>query len=79
MPKNVPLRDWASNSYDPKTGRAASALMNEGAPTTIEGYRITPNKQLPRRDTSAGGAETLAEHDARCTQGGTPIKQRPLG
>jgi hypothetical protein len=79
MPKNVPLRDWASNSYDPRTGRAASSLMNEGAPVTIEGQRITPNKQMPRRDTSGGGAETWAEFDARNCQGGTPVKDRPIG
>jgi hypothetical protein len=53
--------------------------MNEGAPVTIEGQRITPNKQLPRRDASAGGADSWAEFDARNTQGGTPVKDRPLG
>jgi hypothetical protein len=79
MAKNIPLRDWASNSYDPRTGRAASSLMNEGAPFSSEAGRITPNKQMPRRDTSGGGAETLAERDSRCTQGGTNIKDRPLG
>jgi hypothetical protein len=79
MPKNVPLRDWASNSYDPKTGRAASSLMNDGAPFSCEGMRITPNKQLPRRDAKAGGAMSWGEMDERNTQGSTPVKDRPIG
>jgi hypothetical protein len=79
MPKNVSLRDWGSNSYDPRTGRAASSLLNDGAPFSSEDGRVTPNKQLPRKDTSSGGAETLNEHDSRCTQGGTPVAKRPIG
>jgi hypothetical protein len=79
MPKNVPLRDWASNSYDPKTGRAASALYNEGAPVTIEGQHIRPNKQLPSRTAKAGGAMSWGEMDARNCQDPTPVKNRPLG
>jgi hypothetical protein len=77
--KGVPLRDWASNSYDPNTGRAASSLRGDGVSTTIEGERISPSRQMPRRDNATGGGATLAEQDpARC-QNPTPVKSRPLG
>jgi hypothetical protein len=81
MPSNLtPCRSWSSPSYDASNGRAASSLdnANENA-ISIEQETIRPSRQLPRRNTSGGGAETLAQHDARCTQGGTNIKNRPIG
>jgi hypothetical protein len=54
-------------------------LLNEGAPFSCDGMRITPTKQLPRRDAKAGGAMSWGEFDERNTQGGTPVKDRPIG
>ena len=41
-----PMREWAAPSYDPNTGRAASAY-GDRQPVTIEGERISPNRQMP--------------------------------
>jgi hypothetical protein len=62
----IPLRNWGrgTGSYDPRTGRSASAFA-KGA-TTIEGERIAPSSQV---DTAQGQADTgtpsLAEIDRR--------------
>jgi hypothetical protein len=58
MPKNVPLRNWASASYDPKTGKAASALGSEGAAGySAEGFDIRPSGQVDSaRSKGRGGA-----------------------
>jgi hypothetical protein len=67
---NIPLRDWNSSSYDPKTGRAASSLMNDGDSVTIEGEAIHPSAQLDH-SSGRGGAQSWKEFDKRNTQGGS--------
>jgi hypothetical protein len=76
--KYTPLRDWSCPSYDPDTGRGASAFVTPGTSTTIEGQKIAPNTQMPRRDNASGGARTLAAQDEARTQG-PPVKSRPYG
>jgi hypothetical protein len=70
--KGVPMRQWASASYDPSNGRASAATRgpNPGA-YTIEGEHCAPNAQGPD-----GGFHLL---DKKRTQGKTGIKQRPYG
>jgi hypothetical protein len=43
--KGVPLRDWSSSSYDPRSGKSASAF-GDGGSFTAEGIRIDPSDQL---------------------------------
>lgn len=75
--KGVPLRDWAYPSFDPNTGRAASAF-GHGEPVTIEGEHIAPNRQMPKGQPGKG-SPSLKELDAsRCTNY-TPVNKRPLG
>jgi hypothetical protein len=70
--RGVPMRQWASASYDPSNGRAASSNSgpNPGS-YTILGEHCSPNAQGPD-----GGFHQI---DAKRTQGKTPIKQRPYG
>jgi hypothetical protein len=44
---HTPMRSWASPSYSPTTGRAASAFAPPGTSVTIEGCRIKPSAQIP--------------------------------
>jgi hypothetical protein len=72
-----PMREWAAPSYDPNTGRAASAY-GDRQPVTIEGERISPNRQMPKGQPGKG-SPSLKELDAsRCTDY-TPVNKRPLG
>jgi hypothetical protein len=77
MKEYQPLRSWACPSYDPNTGKAASAFLPWGARTTIEGQEIAPNSQLARGQT-APGTPSLKELDQMRTQGGS-VKNRPYG
>jgi hypothetical protein len=70
-------RSFASPSYDPSTGRAASNF-NDGAPTTIEGERISPNRQLAKGVPGPGTPSWDEIDKARCTDW-TPVNKRPLG
>jgi hypothetical protein len=81
MPNNfTPCRSWSSPSYDASNGRSASSLDNPSENTiSIEQETIRPSRQLPRRNASAGGADSWAEFDRRNTQGSTPVKDRPIG
>jgi hypothetical protein len=71
--KGVPLRQWASASYDPSNGRAASSIDETPRKSYTWGDRATcrPNAQGPD-----GGFHAA---DARRTQGKTPVKNRPYG
>jgi hypothetical protein len=40
-----PLKSWSSPSYDPRTGKSASAF-GDGEPFSAEGIRIDPSRQL---------------------------------
>jgi hypothetical protein len=79
MKNHIPLRDWASPSYDASTGKSASAFAEPGMAVTIEDMPIRPNGQLPRRDNAAPGTPSLAELDRNRCQGGTPVRSRPIG
>jgi hypothetical protein len=67
--QGVPLRQWASASYDPSNGRAASSTsgLKPGRYTTL-GEHCSPNAQGPD-----GGFHAL---DARRTQNPTPVRNR---
>jgi hypothetical protein len=43
--KGVPLRQRSSASYDPRSGKSASAF-GDGEPFTAEGIRIDPSRQM---------------------------------
>ena len=43
--KNTPLRDWGCASYDPQTGKPASAF-GDGQSFSVEGMKITPSAQV---------------------------------
>jgi hypothetical protein len=70
----VPMRQWASASYDPSNGRAASSTsgLKPGSYTTL-GEHCSPNAQGPREDSG------FQARDRRCTNSRVPIKQRPVG
>jgi hypothetical protein len=62
MPSNgnnrpgVPLRCWASASYDPKNGLPANPLDGPSqGPRTIEGERIAPSAQVKAATGQARG------------------------
>jgi hypothetical protein len=58
--KNIPLRDWAAPSYDPKTGKQASAFTPAGTGTTIEGMACHGDGQFSASHGAAeGGAPAL--------------------
>jgi hypothetical protein len=73
MPKNyVPLRDWASASYDPKTGKAASAFRPEGASFGAEGFDIRPSAQVDSaRSKGRGNAPGFVEWQKDHNGGGS--------
>jgi hypothetical protein len=71
------MRGWASPSYDPATGRAASGL-GKGEPMTVEGERINPSRQLARGVPGRGSPSWSEIDQQRCTDY-TPIKDRPVG
>jgi hypothetical protein len=69
--RNIPLRDWASASYDPKTGRQASAFARPGTGVTLEDQHIAPNAQVDEASGKAsGGAPNFHEWQASKSQGG---------
>jgi hypothetical protein len=49
---NVPLRDWASASYDPDTGRAAASSKEPQRSYSFDGEPCHPSQELP----TGGGA-----------------------
>jgi hypothetical protein len=72
-----PLREWAAPSYDPNTGRAASAY-GDGQPVTIEGEHIAPNRQMAKGIPGPGSGGWREIDAQRCTDT-TPVNKRPLG
>jgi hypothetical protein len=63
-----PLRGCGAPSYDPKTGRAASAF-NTGGSFSVEGIRINPSAQVKAGATAGvGGAPGFAECNKSRTQ-----------
>jgi hypothetical protein len=69
--KTTPLRCWASASYDPKSGKPASALASAGTRTVIEDMPINPSAQIPSNDRGRGGAPSWKERTKEHTQGGS--------
>jgi hypothetical protein len=66
MPKHIPLRQWASSSYDKNSGRAASGLLSDGSNTTCDGERVRGDQQIPNDPGvhgSPGWAEWQRQHD----------------
>jgi hypothetical protein len=60
MRNNIPLRTWASPSYDAKTGKQASAFTRPGDATTIEGMACHGDGQVGAATGKAeGGAPAL--------------------
>jgi hypothetical protein len=58
-----PLRDWSCASYDPKTGRSASAY-DYGSAFSAEGFRISPSAQISEANTAGeGGARSFGQCD----------------
>ena len=78
MKNHIPLRDWASPSYDASTGKPASAFAEPGTAVTIEDIKIAPNSQLPRRDNAAPGTPSFETLDKNRCQGATPVSRRPI-
>jgi hypothetical protein len=65
MAKNFrtePMRSWASKSYDPKSGMAASKF-GSGEAFSVEGRRIQPSNQIE----ATKGVEAL-----NCSGSGDP-------
>jgi hypothetical protein len=63
-----PLRTWASASFDPKTGRAASSL-DYGGSFSADGIRINPSSQIDTASsTGEGGARSFGQCDKARTQ-----------
>jgi hypothetical protein len=79
MKKYVPLRDWASRSYDPSNGRAASSLegQNQGG-YSVDGQTCRPSAQLPAGQPGKGSPSWKQIDQNRC-QGGTAVSKRPVG
>jgi hypothetical protein len=62
MPKGVSLRQWACGSYDPRTGRSASAYSTDA--TIIEDQKVNPSSQVSAATgTAAGGTPSWTEID----------------
>jgi hypothetical protein len=58
--RNIPLRTWASPSYDRNTGKQASAFTRAGDATTIEGMSCHGDSQVSASHGAAeGGAPAL--------------------
>ncbi len=76
--RNEPLRNWASASYDPDTGRAAASSMNEQRSHSFDGEACHPNAQAPHGQHPAN-VPSLAELDQRRTTNPTPVRKRPIG
>ena len=71
-----PLRQWASPSYDPSNGRAASAFT-DGKASSHDGERVSPHAYTPHGQPGRG-SPTFAELDkARSTHG--HVLKRPQG
>ena len=70
--KNVPLRQWASESYDPMTGRAAKSSELPQARQSADGESWTNSSQV-NAGLAAGqnGAPSFGWCDKNRTQGGT--------
>jgi hypothetical protein len=72
--RGVPMRQWASASYDPSNGRAAAATRgpNPGSYTTL-GEHCSPNAQAVREDSG------FQARDRRATQNSQPVRLRKIG
>lgn len=71
------LRQWASPSYDPATGKEASKLGGSGA-YSAEGFRVSPSRQLPKGQPGKGSPSWSEIDKARCNLG-TKVTDRPIG
>lgn len=57
------LKNWSAPSYDPNTGRSASAF-GDGGSSTMDGERINPSSQREAgRTAGQNGAPGFAECD----------------
>jgi hypothetical protein len=69
-----PMRQWASPSYDPATGRSASSVDPQDSRSHIwADNHAEPNRQLPHENSG------FQARDRRCTQDKTPVHKRRLG
>jgi hypothetical protein len=70
--RSIPLRTWASPSYDSRTGRAASAFAPPGSAATFDaGENVRPDAQVDEAAGKAsGGAPNFHEWQASKSQGG---------
>jgi hypothetical protein len=67
---NVPLRDWASASYDPKTGRAAKSSEAPSGKQSADGESWSNSDQVNAgRAGGANGAPGFGWCDTNRTQG----------
>jgi hypothetical protein len=68
---NRMMRQGASNSYDPQTGRSMSSVDEEDSRShvTNNNHASGDGRQIP---------SGFAARDARCTQMKTPVSRRPL-
>lgn len=75
--RREPLRSFASPSYDPETGHAASAFDNYGSSFTADGIRVSPKSQREAgRTKGEGGARGFDECDRERTQGSRTHSQK---
>ena len=68
------MRQWASPSYDPTSGRSASSVDEQHSKEHIwADNHAEPNRQLPRTDSG------FQARDKRCSQDRTPVHRRRIG
>jgi hypothetical protein len=77
--KNTPMRQWASASYDPKSGRQASAY-GDGQSFSAEGMRISPSSQVKvaygKGHAGAPGIPAGAQPQESCADKGRTVMNR---